>query len=293
MTISSAIKLARPNLSSSSIKTYTSILSSLYRRVFGIGEVDLKKFDDEKTILDFLKDVPASRRKTTLSALVVLTNNAEFRKQMAADVTTFNDDNQKQIMSEKQRESDISPEQVKQVYDRLEEQATLIYKKKQFTVTDLLQIQDYVLLALMGGFFVAPRRSMDWTMFKIKNIDQTKDNYLDKNMLCFTAYKTASTYGKQEVACPKELLAILKKWIKINTTDFLFFDSQMKQLTSVKITQKLNRIFGGKKISVNQLRHTYLTGKFADYTKQQKLVAKTMSDMGSSPSVLNQYVKFS
>jgi len=292
MPISAAIKTARPNLSASSVRTYTSILGSLYKKVFGQGEPDLSKFNDAKEILTFLKDVPAARRKTTLSALVVLTGNDAFRTQMGKDVVRFNEDNKKQIMSAKQRASDISPDQVRAVFDNLAGQAALIYKKKNLTVSDLLQLQDYVLLALLGGFYIAPRRSMDFTHFKIKDVNHATDNYLDKNNLCFAVYKTASTYGKQEVACPKELLAILKKWIKVNPTPYLFFDSQLKQLTSVKITQKLNRVFGGRAISTNQLRHTYLTGRFAEYTKEQKEVAKTMTEMGSSPAVLNQYVKF-
>jgi len=292
MSISSAIEKARPNLSASSVKTYTSILSSLYKKVFGTEEPDLHRFNDAKAILEHLKDKEPARRKTILSALVVLTGNDAFKVQMGHDVAMFNQDNQKQIMSDKQRASDISPEQVRAVFDHLEAQAASIYKKKHFTVSDLLQIQDYILLALLGGFYIAPRRSMDYTAFKLKNIDREKDNYLDKNTLVFNAYKTAGTYGKQEVDCPKELKAILTKWGKVNPTDFLFFDSAMQQLSSVKITQKLNKVFGGRAISVNQLRHTYLTGRFAAYTKEQKEVAKTMTEMGSSPAVLNQYVKF-
>ena len=292
MSIASAIEKARPNLSASSVRTYTSILSSLYKKVFGTEEPDLNRFNDAKTILAHLKDKEPARRKTILSALVVLTSNDAYKTQMSSDVAVFNQDNQKQEMNDKQRASDISPEQVRAVFDHLEAQAAAIYKKKHFTVCDLLQIQDYVLLALLGGFYIAPRRSMDYTAFKLKNIDKEKDNYLEKNTLVFNAYKTAGTYGTQEVECPKELKAILTKWSKVNPTDFLFFDSAMKQLSSVKITQKLNKVFGGRAISVNQLRHTYLTGRFAAYTREQKEVAKTMSDMGSSPAVLNQYVKF-
>ena len=53
----------RPNLSNSSVITYTSILKNLYRKVFGI-DVDFHKFDDAQCILHYLKDVPPNRRKT-------------------------------------------------------------------------------------------------------------------------------------------------------------------------------------------------------------------------------------
>ena len=35
----------------------------------------------------------------------------------------------------------------------------------------------------MSGQFIPPRKSLDWTEFKIKNVDKAEDNYLDKNEL--------------------------------------------------------------------------------------------------------------
>ena len=81
------------------------------------------------------------------------------------------------------------------------------------------------------------------------------------------------------------------KWAKINPTDYLLFDANMNKLSSVKLNQRLNRIFDGKKVGVNQLRHTYLTDKFGDTIKQKNDIDETMEDMGSSASMLNTYVK--
>ena len=292
MEISKAIQASRPNLSPSSVKTYTSILGSLHRKIWGADEIDLANFKDTKTILAFLKDVAAPKRKTILSSLVVLTGLDEFRKQMMHDIGTYNEVVKSQVMSQKQKESEISSEQVKAVYDALAARAAELYKKKSPTVGDLLQIQDFILLALMSGEFIAPRRSLDWTAFKIKNVDRENDNYLDKNFLTFNKYKTAKTSGRQEVACPAELKKILSKWMKTNPTDHLLFNSKLQSLTSPQITQIFNRIFNGKKVSTNQLRHSFLTGKFAAYSKEQKVVADTMRNMGSSEAVLNSYVRF-
>ena len=292
MEISKAIQASRPNLSPSSVKTYTSILGSLHRKIWGADEIDLANFKDTKTILAFLTDVAAPKRKTILSSLVVLTGLDEFRKQMMHDIGTYNEVVKSQVMSQKQKESEISSEQVKAVYERLAAQAADLYKKKAPTVGDLLQIQDFILLALMSGEFIAPRRSLDWTAFKIKNVDRENDNYLDKNFLTFNKYKTAKTSGRQEVACPAELKKILSKWMKTNPTDHLLFNSKLQPLTSPQVTQIFNRIFNGKKVSTNQLRHSFLTGKFAAYSKEQKVVADTMAAMGSSPGVLQNYVRF-
>ena len=62
-------------------------------------------------------------------------------------------------------------------------------------------------------------------------------------------------------------------------------------MSAVKLNQRINKIFDGRKVSVNQLRHTFLTDKFGDTIAKQAQVAKTMEDMGSSSAMLDTYVK--
>jgi hypothetical protein len=293
MSISDAIKSARPSLSPSSVKTYTSVLSSLHKKVFGSGEIHLKDFDQDERIIHFLKSKPASARKSVLAALVVLTGNEVFRKAMAADCVTFAADIAKQENTPKQRAAEISQDEIKAIFDRLSAEATLLYNKKHRTVSDLLLISDYVILALMSGIFIPPRRALDFTAFKIKEINPAVDNYLEKNELVFNQYKTARTYGKQTVSIPPALKAILLKYSKINPTDFLLFDSKFKPLTSVTLNQRLCRIFNNRKIAVNSLRHSYLTSKYTSLSKEQKLMEADVQQMGTSPGMLSTYVKLS
>jgi hypothetical protein len=89
---------------------------------------------------------------------------------------------------------------------------------------------------------------------------------------------------------PKELKTILNKWIKVNPTEYLLFDTNMNKLTNVKLNQRFNKIFGGKK-SVNALRHSFLTDKYADDMKKKKEMEETMKEMGSSTGQLTTYVK--
>jgi hypothetical protein len=65
----------------------------------------------------------------------------------------------------------------------------------------------------------------------------------------------------------------------------------MNPLSSVKLNQRLNKIFDEKKVSVNQLRHTYLTNKFGHTIEQKNSIDNTMSEMGSSANMLDTYVK--
>jgi hypothetical protein len=122
-------------------------------------------------------------------------------------------------------------------------------------------------------------------------VDKSKNNYLEKGVMKFNSYKTAKCYGTQSVSIPKPLQSILNKWIKVNPTDWLLFDSNQNPLTAVKLNQRLNKLFDGKKISVNALRHSYLTTKFGDTIEKNKAIDQTMADMGSSRAMLTTYVK--
>ena len=289
MELSEYIKHKRPTLSASSIVTYTSILRSLYFKVFHSKDIDTKKFDDSKTILEYLKDVPANKRKTILSALVIITDDSKYRNQMLTDVKQYNKDISTQEKSPSQEASWMKTDEIKKVFDTLAKHAMLLYKKESLSTTDLQDIQNYILVALVGGLFVPPRRSLDYTNFKIKHIDPEL-NYFEKKTMVFNFYKTAKFYGKQIIECPPPLLKILKKWISINPTEWLLFDSKGNKLTPVKLNQRLNKIFGEGK-SINALRHCYLTDKYEDTIKINQDLNTDMQKMGSSPAQSQLYIK--
>lgn len=281
----------RPSLSASSITTYASILKNLYKRVFGDGKVDLDQFEKTDPVLKYLADMPPNRRKTILSSLVIITDKKPYRDLMATDVRDYNKDISKQEKTPQQEASWVETAEVKAVCEDLKRNAELIMKKKNITTSDLQQIQNYIIMCVLGSVYIKPRRSKDFVDFKIRNVDKEKDNYMDKNKFIFNSYKTAKTYGRQEVDIPIQLRNIIAKWVKINPTDYLLFDANMNKLSSVKLNQRLNRIFDGKRVGVNQLRHTYLTDRYADTIQHKKDVDNTMEEMGSSASMLDTYVK--
>lgn len=280
----------RPQLSKSSLTTYASILKNLYSKIWGDGVADLSKFDDCDKVLNFLKDIPPNRRKTILSSLVIITDKKPYRDLMMNDVRDYNADIQKQEKSEAQEASWVNTADVRLIYADLKKNADLLYKKKGLTPADLQQIQNYIIVSVLGGIYVPPRRSKDFVDFKIKGVDTTKDNFLQKNKMVFNSYKTAKTYGQQVVDIPIQLKNILTKWIKINPTEYLLFDVNMNPLSSVKLNQRLNKIFD-KKVGVNQLRHTFLTDKYKKTSEESKALANDMSEMGSSKNMADTYIK--
>jgi len=290
--IKKAIIMARPHLSKQSISTYMSILKNLYINVFGdVSDINLDKFNDTNKILDHLKSLEPNKRKTVLSALVILTDKKDYRDQMLNDIQSYNEEQHKQEKNEKQNESWVDSSDIKNIIDHISKEIKHIYKKDALTMGDLQTIQNYIILCLLGGIYIPPRRSKDYVDFKISEISKTKDNYLDKNKLIFNSYKTAKTYGQQEITTPPELLKILRKWIKINPTNYLLFDNNKQQLSNVKLNQRLNKIFGDKKVGVNQLRHTYLSDKYQSTIQANNDMAKDMKDMGSSTIQEKIYIK--
>lgn len=290
MNLKEVILQLRPTLSKQSVTTYSSILKNLYIKVFGDEPHDLNKFKETDKILKYLKDLEPNKRKTILSALVVITDEKPYRDQMMKDIEAYNIDAQKQEKTPEQIENWVETDDIKELYNSLKLNAELLYKKKVKDMGDLQDIQNYIIIALLGGVFIPPRRSKDYTEFKIKDINQETDNYIDKKKLKFNNYKTAKTYAMQEIECPPELLKILKKWIKINPNEYLLFDRNGGKLSNVKMTQRLNKLFG-KKASVNQMRHTFLSDKYQDTIKQNKDLKKDMSLMGSSIAQSKIYIK--
>lgn len=289
--IKTYIKSKREGLADSSITTYSSILKSLYKKIWGEEKMDFEKFREHKTILDSLKDMPPNKRKTILSALFIITEIPQYRSLMMEDSNAYAKEIAQNKKTETQEENWVEPAEIEAVLNKLEKDASAIYKKQTKTPQDLQEVQNYIIMALLSGKYIPTRRSKDFTDFKIKNATE-EDNYIEgKKNLVFNSYKTAKTYGRQTLTLPVKLKNILNKWIAINPTDYLLFDVNMNPLTNVKLNQRINKIFDGKKVSTNNLRHTNITEALGDHKATKKKAEKLMSDMGSSFNMVDTYYK--
>lgn len=290
MDLETTLRERRSTLSASSIKTYSSTLRSILRNVYPDEKVPtLDLFNNVDTILLHYMDDPPKLLNNKLAALFVLTSNPRYGEELSKNINQVKKETQKQVKTEKQKECTLHQDDLKDLWDKLKKQTDLLYKKQVLTDADLQNIQVFIIMSLMGGVFIPPRRAMDYCLFKIK--DPTEDfNYLLKNKLVFNKYKTAKTYGQQEVSIPKELKSILTKWIKHNPTEWLLFDTKKQPLTAVKLNQRFVKLFG-KKCSVNSLRHSYLTDKYAQHIPMRKEMAEDFEKMGSSANQETTYIQ--
>jgi integrase len=284
------VKTNRPHLNANSIKTYKSILKNIYDKCFDDKEYKMDNYNKDEEIMKFLTDMPYNKRKTVLASLSVLTGNKNYNAQMMKDIQEFNKNEIKQEKTEQQEENMIEPEEVEKIFNVLEQHAKVCLKKDKLTQADINIVMKWVMLALTGGIFQAPRRSIDFGNMKWKNYDTEKDNYVDvKNgKFVFQNYKTAKQYERQENEISKPLKVILNKWFKVADSDYVLFDNKKQPLTSPQMTHRLNEIFG-RKISTSMLRHIYATKKFGNVNLKE--LAETATEMGNSPLQLLKYVK--
>jgi len=274
--VESELKHRRPNLNASSLKTYVSILFNLHKKLEATDE-NLEWFNDDNTILEYLKEKTPQTRKTVLSALFVLTGNENYQKVMLEDCRHTNELYKSQKKSQKEEENWMSSAEIKEIYDELFQQVRAMFEKK--LLANYTTINNFILLGCLGGVSgLPPRRSKDYTEMKIKNYTN-EDNYYKGGKFYFNIYKTAKEYGEQVIDVKErapEFYKILNKWVKINPTEYLLFSSNQQKLTSPQITRMLNKLFG-KNASTDMLRHIYLTEKYGRIQDEMEQDAKEMS----------------
>lgn len=281
-TIAETLKTNRPNIAPSTIKTYVSLLGSLARK---LGGTPTPKYfeDNSKKILDHLKDVPYSRRKTLLAGLVSLCGKHEcvdaYRSLMMKDIHDYNDEQKQQEMTTTQKDNWITQDQVKELYNKMAQDTKHLFKKKDLTNADKRQFMDFVILSVY--VLIDPRRLLDYTAFKVRGIDNKVDNYMDKLTFVFNTYKTKKVYGEQRVKIPRALNFIIRRWGEKNGNDYLLFGDTGKPLSQSQLTLRLNKIFG-KKVSVNALRHSFITENVLKNMPLLKKMEQTAENMGNS-----------
>jgi integrase len=298
MSIRETLKQNRPDLSLGSLRTYNSIISNLAKQLNTKFDSPKDVCKNHKQILDHLKDVNPKLRKTRLSALVVFCDKEnkevadKFRDLMLDDGKKADDEMKEQKMNDKQKESMIPYNEVMDMYYKLEKEVSPLLKMDKLDKNQFHRVQMYVLLSCL--LLIPPRRSLDYTEFKIKNVDKEKDNYMivikRKPYFVFNVYKTAKKYKQQQVEIPNKLKLIIDKWTKLNPSDYLLVNTRMTD--KINPTQLTNLLYGffNKPISTSILRHIYLSHVYKDVPEIKKMEERAEA-MGHSMDQALEYVK--
>jgi len=278
------LKANRPELKESSIKNYVSNLKSLYRNVFGNDKYTLENFNETEPILDFVRQKPVASQHSSLSYLFVLTGNPVYQQEMKRVKVLVNE--QVNAREPADEAHTTSAEEIQAVFKQLKKRSAQIYKKKEFNKETLLELQNTILVALMGNLYIPPRRSLDYEEMLLHGKDDSK-NYIDGNELVFNVYKTAKHYGQQRVKMPAPLKKLIDDYRKVSPYEYLFTGAFGKPLHS--ITPRLTELFG-RPVGVNSMRRNS-TQQFNDFADQHPKVKAHMIGMGSSVGELNHYCR--
>lgn len=290
--VAKALLKNKPQLTASSVKTYVSIISSLYKAVGASGDA-LEFFRSRsKQVLEHLKDTPYNRRKTILAGLVSLCGDHAcadvYRSLMLKDADIYDKEQKEGVLTETQKKNWITQDELKAIYQQKSMEAKHLFQKKTLSKHNLEDLQDFVILSLYT--LIEPRRIMDYTEFKVRNINPETDNYMKGNSFVFNAYKTRKSYGQQVVKIPALLNSIIRRWASMTTSDYLLFSPYSKnKLQQAQLTLRLNRILG-RNASVNILRHSFLTEKYKNMPALKEL-EETAQAMGHSLQEAMQYRK--
>jgi lauroyl/myristoyl acyltransferase len=88
-----------------------------------------------------------------------------------------------------------------------------------------------------------------------------------------------------------ELNAFLKKWIKVNPTEYMLYSTSKTQIHSPQFARLLNSIFD-KQISTDMLRHMFFTNHFANRPMPSlEEMTSSATEAATSLPVMLQYIK--
>lgn len=276
-------KEKRPNLSQSSLKTYCSLLLSIYKKME--ADQGIEFFKEHKKIIEYINswEKPQSK-KTALSSLYVLTGIPEYQVQMADNIKLVNDNYKEQKYNPERLKKLKSYEEIVAIHNEHKNK----YKKNP-TVNNTIDLLISYLVSGVLGEELPPRRVLDYSLMKIRNYTEN-DNYIKGGKFYFNQYKTKDRYGAQVITIPKELNTLINKWKKVNeTSDYLLVNEEGTEFTSTALSKKISRMFEGN--SMDMLRSIFLSHYYKDMPQLKAMEALASKMAHSVGAAMNFYVK--
>jgi len=275
------MKKNRPNLTDSSLKTYASMLSSMFNKLKIEKDIsNIKK--NKKEIIEYVKSLEKPQsRKTLLSSLVILTDDDDYKSLMGENTKIINDSYKEQKANPEKFEDMKTMDELKEQFNQLQLKA-----KKNPTEENWMNV---LMSCLFTGVCdgLPPRRLLDYTEMKKSNYNKDEDNYVTSKEFVFNKYKTAKHTGKQVIEIPKEVQTVLKKVMKFGESDYLLH-SDNKPFTTTAMSKKLKSLFG---VSVDGLRSIYISNLYKGLPALKHL-EEIAEDMGHSvDTAMKNYIK--
>lgn len=297
--ITKELKQNKPDISVNSIKTYCSLLKNLfYEHHPKTSPFYIKWFsDNHNEVLEIVKKKKLSSQQPTLSALIAVSkNNEQYKAWLLIAIKENRNSYLDQEKSVKEKKNWATFDEIKNTFETFYNHNKHLLKvenRKLLNNQEWNKLLDLIIFSVTSGYFIPPRRSLDWAEMKINKINNEEDNYIDfeKNEIIFSKYKMANLYNTQTSPLPKKLKKILKRFVKLSgDNEYLLTKNNGSKFTSTDVGNSLNKILG-RNISTSMLRHIFLTDFYKDMPHMAEM-QQTAYEMGHSiDSALRYYVK--
>jgi hypothetical protein len=274
------IKERRPKISDSSIRTYTSLLLNLNKKINEGKDNYIQIFNkkSKEVIIEYINEninSPQSK-KTLLSALYIITGLKDYHTSMIEHAQSVNNYyKQNKIAPNREEQKGVKVEDLQAKYDE--------YKKRLDKNPTIENYIDYFVVAFTSTKLMPPRRNLDVISIKL---NKTTDNYIDaKGNFIFNKFKTAKFNQdpdslERKLPVPKEMLKYINRFKKINDkSDYLLFHER----NGSPFSKKLQSIYG-EGITIDVIRSIFVSNLYKGLPQLQKLedIASSMGHTVSS-----------
>jgi len=294
---------------------------------FSITKIHRKIKPDERFEIDFLMDIgkikdflseqlKLSTQKNYLSAIIVALdamneNNKydkileEYRNLLDETHNKYVQDYENGAKSESQEKNWTTMKELRKVMNRIyrDMMDMNLLKKDELDKKQLLLLQQYIICNLFltpenppTRLDYAPMEIISQDNFnKLDEEEQKENNYLvvksrNVKFFSFNEYKTSGKYGQNNVKIGKKLNSVLNIWLRFNKTDSLLLNTKLEPMSANGLGKEITKIFSrlGKNISVNMLRHIFISEKYPNLDKEKK---EDAIKMGHSVQQQSKYSK--
>ena len=306
------------NIKPNSLNAYVISISKLHKATEGDGEFkNLDFLKDTKEIKEFLSSLKLSTQKNYLASIIVSLDAMntkgkyddlikEYREILDDTHNKYVEDYENGEKSESQKKnwaSMIDLKKVMAMYLRDIKEREL-FSKEELNKKQMALMQKWVIANLFLNEENPPTR-LDYSPMeiiskgeydKLDEEERKENNYLvvlsrNNKFFSFNEYKTSGKYGENQVKVGKKLNSVLNIWLKYNKTDSLLLNSQGKPMSANGLGKEIKKVFEptGKNISVNMLRHIFISEKYPKEKLDEK--SQDAKKMGHSVDMQEKYSK--
>ena len=278
-----------------SLKAYLIILKKLNNN----KEVEsLNYLKEKEDIIKKIKEKALTTQRNYLGAILValpiLKDSKDLLDYYKLELEKVNEEYQKIIgsheKSDNQKTNWSTLSELKEIFNKYKKQIT----KDNYKLKDKLNSKEFNFLTnylIVALYTLMPPTRLDYApMSIIKNDseDNDKGNYLviksrNKKHFIINEYKSSKTYGKIRINIQSELNSIINLYLKFHKdTDSFLLNSRGEPLSanglSKLLTSSFSRYSNNKKITLNLLRHVYISEnvKLTKDTDESKLANQMM-----------------